>query len=976
MKKGLIFATTLAMALGVGVAVSAHQGKAAKAAKAWSGAQCGTTWYIVGSINDQNWDTWNKYELNDSRYEFTFTATATSEFKLKNVNSWDGGIEINSGYGPDLDWAGKGWNALTNKKDGGNFVIKAAGKYTVYFDKNITSYENGVWAFGIEEYVEPATGYDVTCVVDGKAEDPIKVEEGQMPAVRGNHYDATFDGWYKEDSYTTKVTAITEDCSVYGRYVPKATASYTLDDGIKSFSAYKLYAWDAEDNKNAEWPGVDLTSKTIEVPIDASFIINDGSQQTVNISQEDAKQYLRLLNETDDQGHYKVSWEAEPYVPDVPAEDGYYLQSSVIGWKYATAIKMTDVVGDNVAQIMNQSFAAEEEVRVRSYFDPRLDPSEPLDQWANPGNGQEEYGEPTQGGNFKITVAGNYDVYAKYENGFKFYVAPHAEPVDPDVPAEDGYYIVSTDTEFKYEGALKMTVPSEGDDKAQALQFTLGAHKAFKVRSYFDGNDEWYNTWGDPDKYPFDEKGNYINDSDEDVVLDIYLNKDYVVYVSEHQEPDVPAEDGYYLQSSVIGWKYATAIKMTDVVGDNVAQIMNQSFAAEEEVRVRSYFDPRLDPSEPLDQWANPGNGQEEYGEPTQGGNFKITVAGNYDVYAKYENGFKFFVAPHVDSFEITMVGHKTTGIVDEGEFELATQYAYADSEFVPDIPEQSGYACRGVFTDEECETPYQPKEYTAAGTLYVLYTKVGYYLAGGADQTFSIDTATLLHGDDKNKIVGTVVVPAGTTAENPYKVKPLEYAADAGEGKPGWKPIGYEPGYDPEHAPDFVHFDEDSNFAFTEPGTYAFYVNHENKVWFNGGLYAFVQSFLDEIGGTCNEQGKTNLTVLHEKWEAMEVAYGKLSPEEQQQIKDKGFNGGDEHSEDDLEKMIAKYAYIVTKYGAAQFNDFIWNQNDIAPAYNTGIEALTTAENNTMIIVISAIAASTAIALGVLLVLKKRKHQ
>ncbi len=150
---GLILSLSAFLALGA--ALSANVKDIIKA-DAWSGSECGTTWYIIGTINGQNWDTWNKLELSDdgTRYEYTFTDASTVKFKLKNVNSWDGGIELNAGYGADLDWSGKGWTTYTQAGTGNNFETRAAGTYTVYFDKNITSYNNGIWAFGIEK---PAT---------------------------------------------------------------------------------------------------------------------------------------------------------------------------------------------------------------------------------------------------------------------------------------------------------------------------------------------------------------------------------------------------------------------------------------------------------------------------------------------------------------------------------------------------------------------------------------------------------------------------------------------------------------------------------------------------------------------------------------------------------------------------------------------------------------------------------------------------
>ena len=548
---------------------------------------------------------------------------------------------------------------------------------------------------------------------------------------------------------------------------------------------------------------------------------------------------------------------------------------------------------------------------------------------------------------------------------------------DP-VPA-DGYYIVGTESNWKYAGATKMSAGSEGN-KAELIGYEAKANESFKVRSYLSGVDTWY--------------GENYDVGEEAKSLDIYLNNSDEVYISEHVEPDIPAEEGYYICgefSSVESWTYENASKMVSPspVPGNVANLMNFYVAVGDKLRVRSYYTDR----DPHDQWAKLGNGTEEYGKPSKSSedpeefdNFEFTKAGYYDIYAYYENDvFTYYVAEHVDSYTISMHGLKYAGKDKVGNtIDFADQTAYSTSNFEPAIPDQEGYVARGVYYDEECTVEYQPKKFGEADDLYIKYTKLTSYLTGddtflGEGHGWDVDYSTEIGPQGTNKYVGTVVVPEGVDADHPMKVKPLEYVADTDaetEGnQPGWGGIYFTPGYEEKDAPDFVSIDEKGNFSFIKPGTYAFYVNSEDKVWFNGGEYAFHAAFLTQVGGTCDSDGKsTDLEALSTLWSQFETAFGKLSPEEQKHVKDFTIDGGDEKSSDDCLKMIAMYSYIVHKYGTEAFKDFIWggsypNMTNIIP-FNS------TVESNNAFIVVAVIASITTLSTAVLLVIKKRKRQ
>ena len=78
-----------------------------------------------------------------------------------------------------------------------------------------------------------------------------------------------------------------------------------------------------------------------------------------------------------------------------------------------------------------------------------------------------------------------------------------------------------------------------------------------------------------------------------------------------------------------------------------------------------------------------------------------------------------------------------------------------------------------------------------------------------GEGHGWKVEYSKPIGPDGDNKLVGTVTVPEGVSTTSPMKVKPLEYVADAGEGKPGWGAASYTMGHDEEHLPDFVHIDD-----------------------------------------------------------------------------------------------------------------------------------------------------------------------
>ena len=744
----------------------------------------------------------------------------------------------------------------------------------------------------------------------------------------------------------------------------KVTQNWWLYNESGDPAAVGVHYWGGA-STGTTWPGVRMSETTethvwkLNVPADITGLIftrvnagtgavSDWGAKTGDLTlPTDGKNLYTVTSESAVWGNPGVTGTWSAYTEDVPATDGYYVVGTRSNWKFAGATKMDAGQGTDKAQLLQYEGLANEEFKVRSYL-------EGVARWYGDTNYQ--VGE----NNKKVNI------YINQSN--ELYVEDYHEP---DFPDEDGYYIVGTKTNWKFDGATKMDAGDEQND-AILLRYNAEEGEEFKARSYFDGVEAWYGVGEHSD--------NYVSDADKEV--DIYLSKDGHIYVFDYVEPDVPDEEGYYIKGSAIGWRYETAVKMTNVDNGNVAEYYELSVAVGDEIRVCSYYTDRT----PYEQWSEVGDDfdpddPESIGYKSEN-NFKFKIAGSYDIYAKYEDKdddgnaeFYFYVATHVERVIVTLAGKQFSGKQYSGEVTLARPEVIAGQPYtVPSIP-MEGYVQLGAYTDFACTTPFVDGTVIESNTmLHIVYMKLGFYLAGGDDPTFSVENATYLPGDGQNKTAGAVVVPNTASEEHPYKVKPLEYVADAGEGHPGWSAIFYEMGH--EEQPAFVSIDNDGNFAFTIEGTYAFYVNNENKVWFNGGEYAFHARFLEEVGGTCNAQGGTNLTTLKAVWGEMETAFNALSEDEIAAIREVGFNGGDEHSTDDRLKVIAMYHYIVWKYGTAEFKDFMFGQNNIAPhpTTSTPISVDNSQSNNANILIII-VAAISVVSLAALIVIKKRKH-
>ena len=178
MKKGLILTTTLAMALGVGVAVGAHRAEA-KVAKAYGNDDA--YWFVAGSFNEWNLQdththlTYSKDVGNNWEYESEEYIQFEEGDEFKFVYSWGGTPETTNYLTPNL---------MTNSTDftggsGSNFV--ASKDIKVKFFLQVYGSE-GTW-MGVywEEYEEPAADPVFTISNRGFAQEEFELDEDDKP---------------------------------------------------------------------------------------------------------------------------------------------------------------------------------------------------------------------------------------------------------------------------------------------------------------------------------------------------------------------------------------------------------------------------------------------------------------------------------------------------------------------------------------------------------------------------------------------------------------------------------------------------------------------------------------------------------------------------------------------------------------------------------------------------------------------------
>ena len=366
--------------------------------------------------------------------------------------------------------------------------------------------------------------------------------------------------------------------------------------------------------------------------------------------------------------------------------------------------------------------------------------------------------------------------------------------------------------------------------------------------------------------------------------------------------------------------------------------------------------------------------------------------AGTFDIYL-HQNG-TYHVVPTsgiVGYVNYSVFAPEFKGVLDREGFILEE-----DEIFNPSIPSSvyqesldlSILPTGELFTDEQCTIPYTPRVIENGETIYAKAYLEGAYLvgdatfSGGADKAWKLEgsigfTFTSFTGewdeDDDNiyrnhiSMFADVNIPVTTTPSNPITVGTLALVSMYG-GYQGYLDNPLHPDFTLDHAYNYANLVQNEGdfckLAFTRGGQYTisstvelvFHYGEGNPrpterldIIVNVSLSQeddsrenFIDNFLTAIGGICQNDGSTNITNLQNEWAIQKGIFNALDEADRNVIKAIGFSGGNENG-NNLEKMIAKYAYIITKYGTNTFEDFIFGQelnarNTISLANNSNV--------------------------------------
>lgn len=143
--------------------------------------------------------------------------------------------------------------------------------------------------------------------------------------------------------------------------------------------------------------------------------------------------------------------------------------------------------------------------------------------------------------NIVVEAEGTYKIYVKCYNddrGWQTFIEPRqSDPFPSDVPATDGYYIVGTESNWKFANATKLGAGSSGN-LAQLIGYEAKANEEFRICGYHNEKKTWYDLADHGDEHYF--VGSTAK------TIDIYLNNIGIVYVNEHGSTPTTEKTFYF----------------------------------------------------------------------------------------------------------------------------------------------------------------------------------------------------------------------------------------------------------------------------------------------------------------------------------------------------------------------------------------------------------------------------------------------
>ena len=137
-----------------------------------------------------------------------------------------------------------------------------------------------------------------------------------------------------------------------------------------------------------------------------------------------------------------------------------------------------------------------------------------------------------------------------------------------------------------------------------------------------------------------------------------------------------------------------------------------------------------------------------------------------------------------------------------------------------------------------------------------------------------------------------------------------------------------------------------------------------------------FAWDFIDTVGNTCDSTGNTNIENLVTAWGTVQGSFDNLLEDAAALLTNAEASTASNATL--IQQCVALYDYVAGKYNTqlgAEYDFLNRNPAPIASGAYSKFDSNSRISNNTLIIVISVIAAVSALSIGVLLVIKKRKH-
>lgn len=523
-----------------------------------------------------------------------------------------------------------------------------------------------------------------------------------------------------------------------------------------------------------------------------------------------------------------------------------------------------------------------------------------------------------------------------------------------DMPDEEGYYLVNSSNNYKYEGSIKMDEGVYGD-LAQLIQYHADNDTYIKVRSYIDNSDK---------TYPSSGKG-YKPKNDKDV--NVYISEDKEFLIEDYIIP--PEEDGYYVfgtYGSTVVSEYADAYKTTtfiDEKNDYVALYENIHLELNDSIYVKRYSSSSHAREVIISPESSLSSDFEKYGD---GVRLKQDWVDYYDVYI-IDDGENIVFRPNRHSTKVynpmTAVFCTYTGEVVRTQ-DLPEQLSYSNVRFYPDLIEMEGAKLTGdVYLDVNCTDKFNNWFISEPTHLYVKYLVPGYYFCHNWGKYQMMDTTNI----EEDSLAEITIQPSNQEYMDTFIFISYDVDSNVTEYELGSSNYAYnEVAYDGnKRLRDGIIF----NSWTLDEYIFRVSIKKDGKIHIKEAGGIFCKDFIDDVSNICDSTGdNTNIKALQTEWLEQKEAYQNV--EYKQEIINTGFQYF-ENPENIYQEMMNKYYYIINKYGSNVFENFIFPDAD--PILLNNVKSIEADSNAIIIVIISLITLSS---FALLAVVKKRKSR